>query len=63
MKPFKKPIFGFSEQKFNNEEFRYLFDFFLIKNRTIDHVMDRINALGIDNIWEIDREILKQSTC
>jgi hypothetical protein len=60
---FQKAYFGFSKQKFNNEEFRYLFDFFLIKNRTIDHVMDRINALGIDNIWEIDREILKQSTC
>jgi hypothetical protein len=60
---FQKAYFGFSEQKFNNEEFRYLFDFFLLKNRTVDHVIDRINALGIDNIWEIDREILKQSTC
>jgi hypothetical protein len=56
---FQKAYFGFAEQKFVDQEFRHLFDFFLMKNRTIDHVMDRIKALGMENIWDIDREILK----
>lgn len=61
---FKKIYFGFPEQqkdKKSKSEFAYLFDFFLLKNRTIDHVIDRISTLGIDNIWDIDREILKKN--
>ena len=62
---FRKAYFGFVDQKpdkYEEGEFTHLFNFFLLKNRTVDHVMDRINTLGIENIWEIDREILKQST-
>lgn len=63
-KDFRIAYFGFpDEQKEKNalNDCAYLFDTFILKHRTIDHVMDRINALGINNIWEIDREILKQS--
>lgn len=62
---FIKAYFGFSKsnaEKNNRSEYTHLFNFFLLKNRTVDHVMDRINTLGIENIWEIDREILLQST-
>lgn len=63
-KDFRIAYFGFpDEQEDKNalNDFAYLFDFFLLKHRTLDHVMDRINSLGIDNIWEIDREILRMS--
>lgn len=59
---FRNVYFGFSEQgKDKKSEFADLFDFFLLKNRTVDHVIDRISKLGIDNIWDIDKEILKKS--
>jgi hypothetical protein len=59
---FKKAYFGFAEQLYSEYEFRHLFDFFFLKNRTIDHVMDRVNSLGMENIWDIDREILKRAS-
>lgn len=61
---FRNAYFGFLDQKpdkYEEGEFTHLFNFFLLKNRTVDHVMDRINTLGIENIWEIDRKILLQS--
>ncbi|GGE15528.1 hypothetical protein [Psychroflexus salis] len=63
---FRQAYFGNLDPNPNitkESEFTHLFNFFLLKNRTQDHVMDRIISLGIDNIWEIDREILNQSTC
>jgi hypothetical protein len=59
---FKKAYFGFAGELYSEYEFRHLFDFFFLKNRTIDHVMDRVNSLGMENIWDIDREILKRAS-
>lgn len=61
---FRNVYFGFHKQSSESNDksdFTHLFDFFLLKNRTIEHIMDRINKLGMDNIWDIDKEILKRS--
>ena len=53
---FKKIYFRFPEPDYRDSS--HLFDRFLLKNRTIGHVMNRINKLGRENLWDIDRKIL-----
>jgi len=66
---FKLAYFGFPEQleKFsyaNSNSFipdkRHLFDAFILKHRSIDVVLEKIQKYGVDNILTIDKQILQQ---
>lgn len=68
---FKLAYFGFPEQLsksiYNKSssyipDKRHLFDEFILKYRSIDAVLEKIQKYGIDHILEIDKQILHQLT-
>lgn len=43
----------------NDEEFKKVFDKFILENVDVDNILDKINRKGIECLTEIDRIILK----
>jgi len=46
-----------------SEEYKYLFESFLLKNLTINNILDKINEKGMKSLTKMDYRILKKVTC
>lgn len=64
---FSKVYFGYPESKDireelgdkYTEEFKYIFDNFILDNLTPDDILDKINERGIESLTDIDKKILE----